>query len=265
MSLLPDLADAADANLAAHAILPCRVLPGARVWADEALTVVDSGLPCDTFNLICRSRLRAEAAAQRIADALAYYQETQHPFSWWLGPGAQPDDLPHRLAAAGLEPAESELAMGLDLADLPGPDPWPEGLTIRRVTTPEELEAYATLSAANWSPPDAHVLAFYRAAAPHFLSPRCDQWLYLGYYATTPVATAELTRAGSVAGLYSIATLPDQRGRGIGTAMTRTPLRDAARAGLTHAILQAAPMGQRLYARLGFRPFGSITEWKPHA
>ncbi|MFN8653779.1 MAG: GNAT family N-acetyltransferase [Gemmatimonadales bacterium] len=264
MSLLPDLADAADANLAAHAILPCRVLPGARVWADEALTVVDSGLPCDTFNLICRSRLRAEAAAQRIADALAYYQETQHPFSWWLGPGAQPDDLPRYLEAAGLVPAESELAMGLDLTELAGVE-LPAGLSVRRVTTAGELEEFAQLSAANWSPPDPHVLAFYRAAAPHFLAPDAPQWLYLGYNADTPVATAELTRTGTMAGLYNIATRPDHRGRGIGTAMTWTPLRDASRAGLTHAILQAAPMGQRLYARLGFQAFGAITEWKLHA
>lgn len=261
----PALADAADANLAAHATLPCRVLPGARVLADGELTVVDSGLPCDTFNLICRARLQPDTADRRIAAALALYREVDHPFSWWLGPGARPDDLPRRLEAAGLVPVESELAMGLDLPDLPGPDPWPAELTIRRVTTPEELAVYATMSAANWTPPDAHVLAFYRAAAPHFLSPACDQWLYLGYNAATPVATAELTRSADIAGLYSIATLPDYRGRGIGSAMTWTALRDAARAGLSHAILQAAPMGQRLYARLGFRSFGTITEWKHHA
>lgn len=259
------LAEAADRNLAAHAGLPCRVLPRSRVRAEDDLTVVDSGLACDTFNLVCRARLSRAAAPHRIQETLGHFGERGHPFSWWLGPGSEPEDLPTLLEDAGLRAAEGELAMGMALTDLPSGVAGPAGLVVRRVETAADLAAFAALSAANWTPPDLNVVAFYRETAPHFLAPGCRQWLYLGYYADEPVATAELTLGGDVAGLYNIGTRPDVRGRRIGSVMTWTPLRDAARQGVTHAILQASEMGQNLYARLGFRAFGTITEYQPHA
>ena len=259
---LRQLSDPADENLAAHAELPCRALTHARVKRDRELVLVDSGLACDTFNLICRARLAGGSARAGIQRALTFFRETGHPFSWWLGPGSTPHELPALLVESGLKPAESELAMALDLARLAArPDP-PDGLSISRVRTAEQLALFAELSAGNWDPPDQHVVRFYHLAAAAFLDPAARQWLYLGYHEGRPVATAELTVGGGVAGLYNIATLPELRGRGIGALMTWTPLRDAAQAGLPAAILQASPMGQGLYARLGFREFGSITEYK---
>src|SRR5512143_1072594 len=141
------LSDAADENLAAHAELPCRALPRARVERDPELVLVDSGLACDTFNLICRARLIATSARARIEHALAFFRATGHPFSWWLGPGSLPGELPALLGDAGLQPAESELAMALELDSLPEQPPVPEALSIRRVRTAEELDLFATISA----------------------------------------------------------------------------------------------------------------------
>jgi ribosomal protein S18 acetylase RimI-like enzyme len=263
MAIAPrELSDAADENLAAHAEFPCRALPRSRVERDPELVLVDSGLACDTFNLICRARLIATSARARIEHALAFFRETGHPFSWWLGPGSLPAELPALLADAGLQPAESELAMALELGRLRDQPPLPEGLTIRRVRTAEELDLFGTISAGNWDPPDQNVVRFYQLAAAAFLDPASRRWLYLAYRQGRSVATAELTVGGGVAGLYNIATIPAWRGRGIGSLMTWTPLRDAAQAGLPWAILQASAMGQGLYARLGFQEFGSITEYK---
>ena len=77
------------------------------------------------------------------------------------------------------------------------------------------------------------------------------------------MATAEATLAGDVAGLYNIATVPAVRRRGVGSAMTVRPLEDARVAGCATAVLQAAPAGVSIYERVGFRAFGTITEYKP--
>ena len=45
--------------------------------------------------------------------------------------------------------------------------------------------------------------------------------------------------------------------------MTWRPLHDAHAQGCDLGVLQAAPDGVNLYRRLGFRPFGNITELKP--
>ena len=263
MPLLPDLPLAADENLAAHASWATTHLEGARVQRDDELVLVDSGMPCDTFNYVCRARLAPTTAQRRVREAIAHFEA--RPFSWWLGPGYTPAHLPELLREAGLTEAESEVAMALDLATLSPAGPEVPGLEIRRVRTTVDLRAFAALAAANWEPPDPWVLRFYERAAGALLAPEAPRRLYLGTVAGVPVATAEATLGGGVVGLYNISTRPDFRRRGIGLAMTHAPLAEAAADGVTTAILQAAAAGVGVYERLGFRPFGMITEFKPPA
>lgn len=258
-----NISDAADDNLAVHATWATRHLPGARVAENSSLVLVDSGLACDTYNFACRARLAASSADDQVRRAIAFFAETGHPFSWWLGPGHSPEDLGDRLIRAGLAPAETELAMSLELRDLGDPPPRPEGFEVRRVRSQADLTLLATLLAANWDPPDPHVIEYFRRLADRLLSPTSAQWYYLGLLDGAPVATAEVTVGGGVVGLYGIGTIPAARGRGIGSLMTAIPLHDARLLGHGTAILQAAEAGQGLYARLGFIPFGVITEFKP--
>src|SRR5262245_36840548 len=109
-----DLAQAADENLAAHAsFIAGRT--GGRVQADDQLVAVDSGLPCDTFNIVCRVRLDPSTAVERVREAIRFYSTTGHPYSWWVGPGFAPPNLATLLVEAGLERAETECAMSLEL------------------------------------------------------------------------------------------------------------------------------------------------------
>jgi len=61
-----------------------------------------------------------------------------------------------------------------------------------------------------------------------------------------------------VAGLYGVATVPQARRLGIGSAMTAWPVHEARAEGATLAVLQAAPDGAALYARLGFASCGEF-------
>ena len=246
----------------AHATWVQRRLPGATVVEDEGLLLSDSGLPCDTFNFICRARLAAGAAPSRAADAIAHFRRSGRPFSWWVGPADRPKDLGDVLVAQGLEAAESELAMAAVLSALEPVAAIP-GLAIARVRTADELETFASLSAANWTPPDLQVVRFYQMGAAQLLQDDCPLALYVGRLEGEPVATAEATIAGGVAGLYNISTVPAFRRRGIGSAMTLQPLHDARTRGCATAVLQAAPDGVSIYERAGFRTFGTITEYKP--
>jgi ribosomal protein S18 acetylase RimI-like enzyme len=260
-----DLAEAADANLLAHAGWVQGRTAGMTVVERSDLVLIDSGLPCDTFNFVCRARLQPAQARQRVEEAVAYFQGVARPFSWWVGPADRPDDLGDTLRAAGLERAETERAMAADLSRIRPPADPPAGLRIARVRSAPELADFARLSAANWDPPDAEVVRFYELAAADLLDPECPLWLYVGYVGRRPVATAELAVGGGVVGLYNIATALAHRRRGFGTAMTVAPLLQARARGYETAILQAAPEGVSLYERVGFRSFGDITEYKPPA
>ena len=259
-----DLAAAAVDNLATHASWVQRRTAGMQVVDDHELLLVDSSVPCDTFNLVCRTRLDQENASTRIRTVVDYFAGVDRPFSWWLNPGDQPLDLAERLLAAGLRRAETEVAMVADLDTLRAGELSPEGLQIRRVETAAQLRDFAELMAGNWNPPDPNVLRFYELAASTLLAGDAPLWLYVGYSGGVPVATAELTVGGGVVGLYNISTRAAYRRRGFGTAVTVRPLLDARAQGYRTAILQAQGSdGIRVYQRLGFEPFGVITEYKP--
>lgn len=256
------LAAAADAPFVVHATWAPARTPGMHVLADDALVLADSGLACDTFNFVCRARLDARAAPARVQAAIAHFHAAGRPFSWWVGPADRPRDLGARLEDAGLLRAETEVAMALDLAAL-APEAVPDDLMIVRVHSPASLADFAAVAADSWSPPDADVPRFYRLAGPALLAHDCPQRLYVAYLDGTPVATAEATLADGLAGLFNVATRAAWRRRGIGGAMTRHALHDARAAGAHTGVLQASADGVGVYARIGFRAFGEVTEYKP--
>lgn len=253
---MPELADCADANFVVHAAWAATRTPGMQVFERPELVMVDSGVSSDTFNIICRARITPQTVVRAIRNALAYYAVVGRPFSWWLGPGDQPADLGRHLEHAGLQRADSELAMAASLADLPASHSPPPGLEIRRVRNLADLDDFAHVIAN----PDER--RFYSLTAPAQLAADCPHWRYVGYLEGTPVASAELTIGGGVVGLYNIATLEPYRRRGIGRAMTLQPLLDARAAGHRIGVLQATDAGARVYRRTGFETFGEIAEYK---
>ncbi|WP_437929431.1 GNAT family N-acetyltransferase [Sorangium sp. So ce291] len=258
-----ELAAAADDNMAVHASWAQERLPGARVARGADLVLVDSGLPCDTFNFVLRARLDSATARARVEQAIAWFRRAGHPFSWWVGPADEPGNLGDLLCAAGLAAMESEVGMAADLHALRDDHEAPRGLEIARVRTPAQVRDFARVLAAGWTPPDPLVARFYEMATPALLSDDAPLWLYVGYVAGAPVATSEVTVGGGVAGLYNIMTLEPHRRQGIGRAMTLRPLLDARTAGLRLAILQASADGLKVYSQIGFVATGQITEYKP--
>lgn len=255
--------EAAAENLVTHAGWVHRRAKGMRVDGEGGLVIIDSGLPCDTFNFVLRARLSESTASARIASAIRYFEDVNRPFSWWVGPGDAPSNIGDLLTEAGLEKAETELAMCADLSNLPALELAPGGLRIERVRDERQLHEFAAINAANWTPPDVYVIKFYKITSQFLLAEGSPMWLYIGYLDGMPVATSELTIGGGVAGLYNICTLVKFRQKGIGTAMTLKPLLDVRAIGIQSAVLQAAPDGINVYKQVGFREFGQITEFKP--
>ena len=83
---------------------------------------------------------------------------------------------------------------------------------------------------------------------------------YVGYVEGEPVSTAAVVLGAGVLGVYNVATLPEQQGRGYGEAVMRYALDDARRiTGIERSILQSTPAGLRLYQRMGYQAVTNVT------
>jgi len=79
---------------------------------------------------------------------------------------------------------------------------------------------------------------------------------YTGYVGNVPAATSMSFINTPSAGFYNIATLPAFRKRGFGTAMTAYSMIEAGNKGCTTGILHASLMGNPVYLKMGYKPYG---------
>lgn len=77
----------------------------------------------------------------------------------------------------------------------------------------------------------------------------------------TAIAGAWSCIHGGDCGIYAVGTVPGWRRRGFGRAIVEHILADARGRGAETTTLQSTPMGQRLYASLGYVPAGRYEEW----
>jgi hypothetical protein len=82
---------------------------------------------------------------------------------------------------------------------------------------------------------------------------------WVAYRDSKPVATAATVVSHGAIGLYNVATMPEDRGKGYAEVITRHAIVSASReSGLRRAILQSTALGERLYKRLGFHQVSRV-------
>jgi GNAT superfamily N-acetyltransferase len=79
------------------------------------------------------------------------------------------------------------------------------------------------------------------------------------------VATSLLLLGAGVAGIYSVATIPTARRKGIGAWVTLHPLLEARAMGLKAGVLEASEMGEGVYRALGFEKYCHIRSYRIQA
>ncbi len=224
-----------------------RDLPGIAVrWADcrfafwNCLTLTELGTD-------------AELLERRLHQAAEIMRSKERPGFLWLfedllDNGAR-DALEAAAERAGLEHAFPGTGMAGDL--LPVPEPSHPDLTFVRVTTDEQLRAFADLNSLAYGFPledgrDGLVGSTLWKDGVH---------AYLGMRGDVPVTCAGTVAADGRLFVVLVATHPEWERRGYGEAVTRKALYEGGRAtGLTRATLHATAAGAPVYPRIGFKP-----------
>jgi GNAT superfamily N-acetyltransferase len=191
-------------------------------------------------NAVLAAGLPAAAAAEAIGIMRDEYAAAGiSEYAAWVLPGE--DAMADELLSHGYRLNETTLAMGLDLDELT------VGASEVEVVRDDWAEYVRILD------------------VPGFL-PQADPSAYF-----TVVGRLDAENVGSAmafdhdgdCGIYNVGTEDRARRHGVGTAMTARLLLDARDRGCRTATLQSTPIGEGVYARLGFRSLGTIREFVP--
>jgi GNAT superfamily N-acetyltransferase len=204
------------------------------------------------FNgVLCSSTPEPEDEAV-IQETIQYFRSKQvSAFSWWLEPHISSADWEPILSKYGFGFSNDTPGMAVDLHDLKEPTQQVDGLEIHIVADNEDLHKWAHVFTIGYGLPSAWETAVYDVSSKLGLGYPLRN--YLGFLNGEPVATSCLFFAAGVAGVYSVATLPEARGKGIGAALTLRALHNARELGYRIGILQSSEMGFNIYKKLGFR------------
>lgn len=216
------------------------------------LTYVDSGLSCDTFNIIHIFR-GSKLTKVELTDAVDYFRECSLAFCIWVSKENLTNNVKRYLKDLSLSRQNEEMGMVLNLKAY---DPIPSEVhkDINIVNNKSQLLDYAQVIAENWIPRDENVLKYYETTSNHYLYKNNKILLLLFYQDGQAVSTIEMFPTDQdTLGLYGFATLKAFRGKGIGSALMTFALNKAKELGYSQAILQASDDGIGIYKQLGFK------------
>lgn len=198
-------------------------------------------------------------AAFRVDDALdpeellerarAFFAGRGRGFAVWARDRAEDSDLIDAAEAAGLKAVYAMPEMVLDRR--PEARSTPTGVKLRRVVSAGDAgdywrvatDAYASIG----FPPE--IFAFYES---HDGLTAGNAAAFIADLDGRPAAIAMTIVSHGVAGIYWVGTSDDARGRGLGWTVTAAAVNAGFEMGAEIASLQASPMGESLYLRMGF-------------
>jgi GNAT superfamily N-acetyltransferase len=246
---------AAHRNLIGFDLLSTERIPGARAsyGGGELLSATPHEFPF--MQTVLRDHSRPDGE-RLIARAREFFDGAG--FTVWARSSGEDADLERAARGAGL-------SLALDrfpemVCDRPVAEPQlPSRTELREVADDEQGAAYWDICGASYPslgfPPD-----LFRIYPP--------RWLYeppfracLAYLDGEPAGAAAVAPAEGVGLVVWVATAPEARGRGLAEACTAWVTNRALEDGARFVCLQASPMGEAIYRRMGYEEIYSYRLW----
>ena len=256
------MAAAIEANLCSL-FLQLKAWPRVELYDERACCWTLSHLPFPLFNSVVGARFDADRVDDAIDARIRDCTERNVPMLWWTGPSTTPPDLGERLERRGflLEPA---LGMAGDVHHMAA-QPSRTLIDVEPVCDAARLATWSKVLCDAFGAPYAFGEAFADLASAIGLGRSSPFRHFLGRLNGEPIATCSLFFGAGVAGIYDVGTVPERRHRGVGGAITRAAIAEAAASGYRMAILHSSALGTSMYRGIGFEdvcPIGQYV-WAP--
>jgi GNAT superfamily N-acetyltransferase len=256
-----DLAHAIEANMFEQYPFLYGILEEAEIHCDAEISWIITRQPYSQFNIIYSTKYKNINVDKKVTDVVSYFKSLDIPFKWIVGPSAEPKNIGHHLKRHGCELKMDEAGMAIDLNLIEKQEVKSSDLKIEEVNDMETLGHWFIPVAEGFQLSESMIKILYKC---HYnIGFQNDNWrLYVGYMNGIPVAASNLFMAAGVAGIYHVATLHEYRKRGIGTAITLIPLKEAKKMGIQYGVLRATQLGEHVYKKLGFEEYCRIQSWQ---
>lgn len=247
-------------------LLYCAGAPNGEILDTPELAWGISGVPSPHLSGVVRTRLAVDADVDEVIETtLNRFRAHGMPAAWFINPDTSPVGLANKLETHGFALYDHEVAMSVDLRQVPDYVPAPDNLKISEVLDPSELRQWVGVAAISneWTEKRTRPVFAFRAGLG--LDVNLPYRSFLAYLGDTPVACGELFLGAGVAAVVWIGTIPEARRQGIAGALTLALLREARRQGYRIASLFASNEGYPVYRRLGFQEMCRIPVyfWEP--
>ncbi len=211
-------------------------------------------------NGVLSSDLPANGVRSFIGECIRYFHEKAvGTFTWWTAPHLRSSDWESVLSKHNFGVSRDTSGMAVDLHEMNGFMPQVEGLEICPVEDEHSLRMWAKVFTRGYGlPPEWELVTFDLWSKLGLNLPMRN---YLGYLNGEPVSTSSLFTGGGVAGVYCVSTLPGERGKGLGTALTVKPLRDAREMGYRVGVLHSSGARNNIYKEFGARHLCQIENY----
>lgn len=227
-----------------------RLDPGAEIDSDERWLF---GAGSHPHSAITNAAFRADdaiAGGELVARAREFFAARGRGFSLWAR-GDEPADRDLVEAAAEAEMEQVYEMPAMVIGRRVEERALPAGVEIRRVASEQRVAEYWSLTARAYVslgfPPQVFDQYSDRAGllADNVVA-------FLAHLDGRPVSAAMTIVSRRVAGVYWVGTAEEARGKGLGWATTAAATNAGFELGADMASLQASPMGEPIYRRMGF-------------
>ena len=230
--------------------------PAREVYEDQYLKRVTLFAPERAqFNCVHLARLTPENVHVKIEETVEYFKSRKLPWNWYTGPSARPIDLGEHLQAHGFKNVGDTPCMAVELESMNDNLPEPSGLTIEPVEDVETLRDWTQAETIGFGLKRSTSELVFDIESTLGFNKDLPRRSYVGYLNGKPVAASLLLLTSGVAGLFCVSTIPEARRKGIGTAISLAPMKEAHEMGYKVGVLTSSKMGYGVYRRIGFEEY----------
>lgn len=162
-----------------------------------------------------------------------------------------------KLLAAGFESHGALFGMVVEL-DALAKTTLPPGYSFARVGLGRESEEWAHAFSVGYELPRAVGALFAPDATGASLAADAPTHFFAISKSGRMVCTSLAALSHGVAGIYAVATIPEERGKGLAAHVTAEALRQVRPLGYRVGVLQSTPAGHSVYRKLGFTDVSEV-------